>query len=270
MIGRVLRSSACPTKLDSSVCEAMKTDPKRPVNRTSTLLHAMCIVWAIGSTGCAKDVLFGGGAPQRTVAPHPKEDTTRAVPPLVHRSPQLESERGLPPDTLVQEARFAGLQGQSMCFDLTLRGLSPLYADLRNWKIYLRSGTERRTHEHPPPQIDAQATSSETFDGLIPIQVRTGSETVCAEKDKYEQCVRWSEQPIISTQMTPGTVEVTQGGGTVCFPAPNFGPNVRKVALRLNASSGQSSGPWGIPVAAPRAGPSLDGPARLTFQWDFQ
>ncbi len=204
--------------------------------------------------------LFAGGRPLSAQTQHPGKVGVEQVPPIFYDGSALERQRGLPPGSLQQEARIVRADPQGLCFNVTLRGLDdPRFPDLRNWTVHFRSvvtGEEAESVQDDAPNIELIPVQTQSFQGLVPVQVQVGSETVCSQTDNAGRCVRWREDAIYGTNWVPGTVMVSTGGGNICYPnTQHLTLDTRAVALRLNA--GRNSGG------------SAAGPARLTYQWDI-
>ncbi len=227
--------------------------------------HLLAFV-GIMAASCKSTYLFGGGVAQLASAKHPSAGAVAEVPGLSQPAAELELERGLPPETLRQDARVVRADANEVCIEVKLRGLAPSYVDLRSWRIHLRTAKGGRVREHEAqPKIEADEVVVAAFEGNVPHVVQTGTETVCTRKDKYEACEKWEQRPVMSTQWQPGTVEVATGGGTLCYPASVLGPETTQLAIRLN--SGQGAFMFGNPAGQMAA--DEQGPTRLTFQWNF-
>jgi len=147
---------------------------------------------------------------------------------------------------------------EAVCIAVTLRGLDRRYPDLRNWTIVYRASTgpDSEPVEDQAPNVELVPVQAQVYNGLVPETVQVGTENVCTEVDQANNCRRWSQRAVYATQWVPGPVEVSTGGGTVCFAnTQHLNLDTRAIALRLNAGRG--------------AGGRDAGPNRLTFQWNF-
>jgi len=210
------------------------------------------------STGCGSSYLFSGGRPQFANAQHPAKGGIEQVPALVDDNSRVEQQRGLPPGALTNDARLVRADPEAVCIAVTLRGLDRRYPDLRNWRVVYRAqaGPETEPVEDQAPNVELVPVQAQVHNGLIPEQVQVGTEQVCSEVDQYNNCRRWSTRAVYATQWVPGPVEVSTGGGNICFAnTQHLNLDTTAIALRLNAGRG--------------AGGRDAGPSRLTYQWNF-
>jgi hypothetical protein len=211
------------------------------------------------STGCGSAYLFRGGRPQLAEAQHPAKGGIDQVPALQDQSyGRVEQQRGLPPGSLFQDAQIVRADPEAVCIAVTLRGLDRRFPDLRNWSVAYRAqaGPETEPVEDQAPNVELVPVQAQVFNGLVPEDIQVGTENVCTETDQYNNCVRWSQRAVYATQWVPGPVEVSTGGGNICFAnTQHLNLNTTAIALRLNAGRG--------------VGGSGVGPTRLTFQWNF-
>ncbi len=221
-------------------------------------LTFLFLAFALLTTGCSSRYLFAGGRPQMAEATHPAKGGVEQVPVLMHENSRTEQRRGLPPGSLAQDAQIVRADPEAVCIAVTLRGLDRRYPDLRNWSIVFRAqmGPEAEPVEDQAPNVELVPVQTQVYDGLVAENVQVGTENVCTEVDQYNNCRRWSQRPVYATQWVPGPVEVSTGGGNICFAnTQHLNLDTTSIALRLNA--GRNSG-----------GRSA-GPTRLTYQWDF-
>lgn len=222
-------------------------------------LALLSIAFVVAGCGSSTN-LFAGGRPLSAQTQHPGKVGVEQVPPILYDGSALERQRGLPPGSLQQEARVVRADPQGLCFNVTLRGLDdPRFPDLRNWTVHFRSvvaGEEAESVQDDAPNIELIPVQSQQFQGLVPIQVQVGTETVCSQTDNTGRCIRWREDAIYSTSWQPGPVMVSTGGGNICYPnTQHLTVNTRAMALRLNAGN--------------NSGGASAGPRRLTYQWNI-
>jgi hypothetical protein len=230
----------------------------------SILVSLLALGALVPTVGCGGGAyLYGGGRPVLAEIPHPAKTDPSQFGPLVQEVSSIEQRRGLPPGTLANESRLVRADPEAVCFEVTLRGLEPRATDLGNWEIQVRSSEGVYVDG---PQIQQSQPSVVQMQGLVPETTQVGSETVCAETDRYGNCMRWVNQPIMSTQWVPGVVDVATASGSVCFPNAEL-LSLQTTALALRLNGGRALGAAGI--WSGQATPAVETPTRLTFQWNF-
>jgi hypothetical protein len=141
----------------------------------------------------------------------------------------IERERGLPPNSVMDEASLISVDANGVCFGVTLHELDPL--DLNTVEARL-SAPHVDTVEGP--QVSAEQPVFSTYQGRIPERRQTGMETYCSYRDSHGNCLSWRTRPLYATFYIPGPVSVYQARGTLCFPNRNLvGPTTERVTLAL-------------------------------------
>ncbi len=164
---------------------------------------------------------------------------------------RAESYSGLPPGTLSDEASLVSYQPSGACFDVTLRneGDEAPMASLSSYEVT----AEADDHPLGAPAVTATASTSAQYQGQVPHQEQTGTQTTCAVTDSNTGvCQRWDTQPVYATVMVPGVITVVTGGGQVCFP------NTGALSPRTQE----------LDLAFDQPGAGL-GARRFKFQWQF-
>jgi hypothetical protein len=161
------------------------------------------------------------GCLHRTVVaaiPHPMTTGSVDATMIQHEYPSEENNRGLPVGALSDSATITRMDAEAVCFDVRLRqideGGGEIWTLLENWTIGVLAD------EVPLAQGSAETVDqvAQTYQGLNPVEVQTGSRMVCTRTNDQGQCTRRENQPITEIQMLPGPVTVVTGGGGLCFP----------------------------------------------------
>jgi hypothetical protein len=179
---------------------------------------------------------------------------TTVIPnPAIHHSvaanlvPQADTERAsfydIPNLAFVNEATLLTLDGQNVCFAVTLRveGQQPQLAALTGWRVYLRGDPDIEIMQ--PVFGPPTAPSVHTFQGSIPHQEYMGS---------LANCGRWgcSSSPRYMTVRQPANIPVITESGSVCFAhGGSVNAGTRQITLHLDAHG--------------------DMTRRLAFRWQF-
>jgi len=198
---------------------------------------------AVTSIGCAGPDLT---LPNPIVAGH--------VPTNVVVKPHgfAESRSGLPVGSMADQAVIEALDKQQVCVSVSLHELAAI--DLTTAEIKFTSSTGSLLQ----PQLNAEAPSQQTYQGLIPHTEQTGTRQVCRYDNGQTIC---ETQPIMSTTMIPGPVDVYNTKGRVCAQNQNLvTPETKELALKIST-----------PTAAPGGFMGLShGSKSVTFRWAFQ
>jgi hypothetical protein len=133
---------------------------------------------------------------------------------IVKEQSGVESYNGLPPMSMVNRAKLAELDSQKACFDVSLHSLRP-DMDLRRLTAVLKEPEHGKIEG---AQVWARDPEVRSYQGLVDQTERTGMETVCAQYDSTGRvCVRWVTRPTYATYRVPGTVNVYESNGRLCF-----------------------------------------------------
>jgi len=125
-----------------------------------------------------------------------------------------EAYHAIPSGSLTDEASMLSYAPDGACFGVTLRSLDSNWTDVSSFDISLEADGQPL----PEPTFDPQQPTAQSFNGLVPEQRQTGTETVCTYTDARTQiCGRWETRPVYTTVMVPGILTVTTGGGRLCF-----------------------------------------------------
>jgi hypothetical protein len=162
-----------------------------------------------------------------------------------------ESQSGLPPGSMNDEAVIDTLDKNQICVNVSLHELAAL--DLTQGEIKIESDTGSLLQ----PQLNAEAPTSQTFQGLVPHTEQTGTRLVCNYQNGQSVC---ETQPVYSTTMIPGPVDVFNTRGRLCAPNQNIvTPQTKKMSLKITTPIAKRSA-WGFGHAN----------KSVTFRWAFQ
>ncbi len=141
--------------------------------------------------------------------------TARAVDPhrIVHPHDWAEQHHGLPPGSMNDEVLMASADPNQICFGLALHELAAIDLSGVDARLTVPNMSPLET-----PTVQAEPPTYQTFQGLVPETRPTGSETFCANYDRYNNCIRWQTRPTYTTVMVPGPVNVYLTRGMLCFP----------------------------------------------------
>ena len=162
-----------------------------------------------------------------------------------------ESQNGLPPGSMSDEAVIDTLDKSQVCVNVSMHELAAL--DMTQAEVKLKTDTG----ELLQPQLNAEPPSQQTYQGLVPHTERTGTRVVC-NTNSYGQTTCES-QPVYSTTMIPGPVDVFNTKGRLCAPNQNLvNGQTKEMALKITTPTA-ARGAWG-------------GQAKknVTFRWAFQ
>jgi hypothetical protein len=153
-----------------------------------------------------------------------------------------EQQRGIPPGSLSDLAVLTELSEQRICFDATVRELSPV--DLSSGMSTISTpGYESvggAQVQADPPQITP-------YNGLVPIRVQVGMGRVCTARTYNGYCLAWAFRPIYGTRFVPGRVDVYATHARMCFG--NNGavtPKTEQIRLEANAMAKKVVFRWGL------------------------
>jgi hypothetical protein len=162
-----------------------------------------------------------------------------------------ESRSGLPVGSMADEAVVDALDKNQVCVNVVLHELSEI--DITNAEVKFTTSTGTLLQ----PQLSAESPTKHTYQGLVPHTQQTGARIVCNSTDTQTTC---HSEPIYTTTMIPGPVDVFSTKGRVC--APN--QNLVTVATKDMA----------LKISTPTAGPGVmgmgHGAKSTTFRWAFQ
>jgi len=162
-----------------------------------------------------------------------------------------ESRSGLPVGSMNDEVSIDALDKQQICVSVSLHELSAI--DLTTAEVKLESDTGSIVQ----PQLNAEPPTSQTYQGLVAHTEQTGTRLVCNYTNGQSVC---ETQPVYSTTMVPGPVEVYNTKGRMCAPNQNLvGPGTKELALKITTPTAEP-GAWGIG----------HGHKTTKFKWAFQ
>lgn len=164
-----------------------------------------------------------------------------------------ESANGLPPGSMTDEAILDALDAQQVCVTVTLHELAAI--DLNTAKINFASSPGPTV----PPSITAEPPIAQTYNGLVPHRVQTGTREECSYRNGQSVC---ETRPIYSTTMVPGPVQVFATRGRLCAPNEKLVTDqTKKVTLNVSLPTHTpGGGMWGF------GGGSKD----IDFTWGFE
>ncbi len=163
-----------------------------------------------------------------------------------------ESRSGLPVGSMSDQAVIEALDKSQVCVSVALHELAAI--DLTSAEIKFESSTGSTLQ----PQLNAEPPSQQTYQGLVPHTEQTGTRQVCRYDNGQTIC---ETQPIMSTTMIPGPVDVYATKGRLCAQNANLvTPATKDLALKIST-----------PTAAPGGFMGLShGSKSVTFRWAFQ
>jgi hypothetical protein len=152
---------------------------------------------------------------------------------------------------MADQAIIDAADAQQVCVKVQLHELSAI--DLANAEIKFTSNTGAAA----VPLIAAEPPSQKTYNGLVPKTTQTGTRLVC-NSDASGKTV-CETQPITTTTMVPGPVDVFATGGRICAPNQSLlTATTTKLTLDVRVpSAGRSA--WGVGHATKSD----------TFRWEF-
>ncbi len=165
-----------------------------------------------------------------------------------------ESQNGLPVGSMSDEAVIESLDKSQICVNVSLHELAAI--DLTAAEVKLTSSTGTLLQ----PQLNAEAPTSQTYQGLVPHTERTGTRQVCNYNATTGQSICES-QPVYSTTMIPGPVDVFNTKGRLCAPNQNLvTPATTDMALKITTPTSARGGFMGLG----------HGNKSIAFRWAFQ
>ena len=163
-----------------------------------------------------------------------------------------ESQNGLPVGSMSDEATIESLDKSQICVTVSLHELAAL--DLTQAEVKLESSTG----ELAQPQLNAEPPTQQTYQGLVPHTEQTGTKLVC-QSNASTGTTTCQTQPVYTTTMIPGPVDVFNTKGRLCAPNQNLVTGqTKEMALKISTPTA-ARGAWG-------------GQAKknVTFRWAFQ
>jgi hypothetical protein len=116
-----------------------------------------------------------------------------------------------------------------VCFGVSLHELDPI--DLRSVEAELSAPKVDATDD---AKVWAEQPTFKQYDGLVPEQRETGTETVCSSRDSDGVCQGWQTRPTYATVYVHGPVKVYETRGRLCFPNHGLAtPATEQVSLKL-------------------------------------
>jgi hypothetical protein len=163
-----------------------------------------------------------------------------------------ESHNGLPVGSMADQAVIEAADKQQVCVTVSLHELAAI--DLTTAEIKLTSNTGTLLQ----PQLNADPPSQQTYQGLVAHTEQTGTRQVCRYDNGQTVC---ETQPIMSTTMVPGPVDVFNTKGRVCAQNQNLvTPTTTELALKISTPTAAAGGFMGMGR----------GSKNVTFRWAFQ
>ncbi|MFI5289406.1 MAG: hypothetical protein ACHQ17_07145 [Polyangia bacterium] len=140
-----------------------------------------------------------------------------------------ENARGLPPGSMADQAQLVSMAPAQVCFGVSLHELDPI--DLRSVEAELSAPKVDATDD---AKVWAEQPTFKQYDGLVPEQRETGTETVCSSRDSDGVCQGWQTRPTYATVYVHGPVKVYETRGRLCFPNHGLAtPATEQVSLKL-------------------------------------
>lgn len=163
-----------------------------------------------------------------------------------------ESRSGLPAGVMSDEAVIDTATKQQVCVNVSLHELAAI--DLTTAEIKFTSGTGSLLQ----PQLNAEQPTSQTYQGLVAHTEQTGTRLVCNYTNGQSVC---ETQPVYSTSMIPGPVDVYNTKGRLCAPNQNLiTPATQDMSLKISTPTAAPGGFMGMGHAS----------KSVTFRWAFQ
>lgn len=204
-------------------------------------MHALrpALMAALALTGCVRDVA-------QTTVPNPAVAGVSSDSRVAVSYPYQETQRGLPPGTLDDEAAILRFDQNEVCVGITLRavddGAGESWSVLENFGIALETDAGQR---FTPATYEPMEATVAQFQGYVPTEVVVRVDRVCTQQNNQGQCLRWQDQPITETQWLPGIVNVHSGGGGVCFQhAGAVNPSTRSMRVSLRRTARRVDFQW--------------------------
>jgi hypothetical protein len=162
-----------------------------------------------------------------------------------------ESHSGLPVGSMADEATIESLDKNQICVTVSIHELAAL--DLTQAEVKLESSTG----ELLQPQLNAQPPTQQTYQGLVPHTEQTGTRVVCNSTETQTTC---HSEPVYSTTMIPGPVDVFNTKGRLCAPTGNLvTPATKDLALKISMPTAGRGGFMGMG----------HGSKKVAFRWAF-
>ena len=209
------------------------------VNR---LIIAALIAAAAATTGCAgPDLVMANPVTSGTV---PQNH-------VVKKHGYAESQNGLPPGSMSDEAIIEQADKTQICTKVVLKELSAIDLSAAEIKVTTSSGALLQ------PTLTAEPPTSHSFEGLVPHREQTGTHTTCKGEGDSVVC---NTEPVYTTSMIRGQVDVFESRGRLC--AANKGlltTDTKDLTLKISTPTARP-GAWGVG----------HGSKSVTFRWAFQ
>jgi hypothetical protein len=202
-------------------------------------------IFAVAVAGCA--------GPDITM---PNPVVTGSVPTnhIVKEHGYAESSNGLPVGSMSDEATIEALDKTQICVTVSLHELAAL--DLTQAEVKFESSTGSLLQ----PQLNAEAPTQQTYQGLVPHTEQTGTRLEC-QSNASTGTTSCQTVPIYSTTMIPGPVDVFNTRGKVCAPNQNLvTPATKDLALKISTPTSARGGFLGTGHKN----------KNIAFRWAFQ
>jgi len=146
---------------------------------------------------------------------------------IIHLNNFGESNHGLPPGTLESRAKMTALDKERACFSVALHGLQS-DMDLRRLTAVLK---EPKNGKIEGATVWPNPLTMQSYQGLVDERIPAGSETVCTSRDANNYCLRWETRPVYRYIKVPGTVNVYESTGRLCFEHRGLITNISERAI---------------------------------------
>jgi hypothetical protein len=183
---------------------------------------------------------------------------------IVKTHTRTEDHFGLPRNALSDEAWLVSVDASTICIGLTLRETDPISFNEMEAKLTASTGASAA-----PNDVHQEPVTATAHEGRVPMQQQTGESYSCTKRDDVGNCLAWSAEPTYATTYVPGTVEVHEARGRVCFPNNGIVTKATtqltlEVEVRRRAPRDGNQNPWAA------FGGSGTGEKDVTFRWGFQ
>jgi hypothetical protein len=165
-----------------------------------------------------------------------------------------ESQNGLPVGSMSDEATIESLDKQQVCVSVSLHELAAL--DLTQAEVKLESSTGSLLQ----PQLNAEAPTQQTYQGLVPHTEQTGTRLEC-QSNPSTGTTSCQTRPVYTTTMIPGPVDVYNTRGRVCAANHDIvTPQTKELALKISTPTSARGGFMGMGHKN----------KSIAFRWAFQ
>jgi hypothetical protein len=204
-------------------------------------------------TALIASALVGCAGPDITM-PNPIVAGSLAQNHIVKDHGFAESQNGLPVGSMSDEATIEALDKSQICVNVSLHELAAL--DLTQAEVKLESSTGSLLQ----PQLNAEAPSQQTYQGLVPHTEQTGTRLEC-QSNASTGTTTCQTRPVYTTTMIPGPVDVFNTRGRLCAANTNLvTPATKDLALKISTPTSARGGFLGTGHKN----------KNIAFRWAFQ